>query len=215
LKITQQDVDRGFLIAPEGVMDVVRALAFDGRMGNNNDGLLWFTAGGGMNAPFNSWMGGGGPAAGFGSLSPGVGPYGLNNAIELFLGDMQTAYFDNLLFPEDVVNYNTLTRRLDINVRKTKLKVDNYIVLEAMISLAQTTDDFAYVLKSDWLKRYFTALVGMQHGINLTKYRGASLFGGDVQVNGQEILERYTREVEELKRELEEKWTLPAGFIVG
>lgn len=213
VRITADDVTNRYIQMPEGVSDVIRVLAFDGRYSQANTGLLWFA--GGMTAPFNNWIGMGGSGAGFGSLEVGIGPYGISDAVTMFLGDQQIAHFDNIMFPEDVINYNSLTRRLRVNVRANKLVADSYLVAEADVSIARVTDDFGYVLKCSWLKRYFTALVGYQFGINISKYRGGSLFGGDVQLNSDEILGRYTKEKEDLERELEEKWTAPAGFFIG
>lgn len=65
-----------------------------------------------------------------------------------------------------------------------------------------------------WLKRYVTALFKEQWGNNMKKHGNVEMLGG-VTVNGQQIYDEAREEIENLEKELEQKYADPVPFIVG
>ena len=64
------------------------------------------------------------------------------------------------------------------------------------------------------LKRYTTALIKLQWGVNLKKFEGVQLPGG-VTLNGQQIFNEAQDELKELEREMASTYQLPVDFFVG
>lgn len=65
-----------------------------------------------------------------------------------------------------------------------------------------------------WIKEFSVALCRLQWGRNLMKYTGTPL-PGNIQQNSMEIISEAKEDIERLRTDLEEKYSLPAGFIVG
>ena len=65
-----------------------------------------------------------------------------------------------------------------------------------------------------WLKKYSTALIKRQWGINLSKYEGMPL-PGNVTFNGTKIYEEAKEEIQRLEEEVETRYQLPPDFITG
>ena len=59
-----------------------------------------------------------------------------------------------------------------------------------------------------WLKRYLTALIKKQWGMNMIKFQGVQLPGG-VQLNGRQIYEDGLAEIEKLEEQLKNEYELP------
>jgi hypothetical protein len=64
------------------------------------------------------------------------------------------------------------------------------------------------------LKRYLTALIKRQWGVNLIKFEGLQLLGG-VTLNGRTILDEANAEITKLEEEWESKYSAPCDFFVG
>ena len=65
-----------------------------------------------------------------------------------------------------------------------------------------------------FLKKYTTALIKEQWGMNLTKFTGATLPGG-IELNGEEILSSAREELERLDEEMRLNYEEPVDFYVG
>lgn len=65
-----------------------------------------------------------------------------------------------------------------------------------------------------WLKAYATALIKQQFGQNMKKHGEIQLLGG-VTVNGQQIFDEATTELERLEEQLQETYQEPVSFFVG
>lgn len=75
-------------------------------------------------------------------------------------------------------------------------------------------DDFASVWNDRWLKEYSTALIKRTWGNNLKKFAGVQLPGG-VMLNGQQIFDEATKEIEDLETEMQTKYELPVDFYLN
>ena len=64
------------------------------------------------------------------------------------------------------------------------------------------------------LKKYLTALIKKQWGINLSKYSGIKL-PGDITFNGDKIFNEANTEIENIEKEIVSKYELPTDFMMG
>jgi len=92
------------------------------------------------------------------------------------------------------------------------LKIDDFVVIEAYASMNPETYTDAY---SDiFLKKYCTALMKKQWGMNLIKFEGVQLPGG-VTLNGRQLYDDAITEIEKLEVEGKLEYQLPDDFYVG
>ena len=94
----------------------------------------------------------------------------------------------------------------------TEVTVGEYIVIECYRILDPTT--YTDVYNDYFLKRYTTALIKMQWGVNLSKFEGMVMPGG-VTFNGRQILEDAKEEIEKLNEEVRLNWEQPVDFYMG
>jgi hypothetical protein len=92
------------------------------------------------------------------------------------------------------------------------IKVDDYIIVEAYALLNPET--YTSIYDDMWLKEYTTALIKQQWGQNLIKFEGMQLPGG-VVLNGRQIYDDATSEIERLRESLRLEHEFPPNFFVG
>ena len=92
------------------------------------------------------------------------------------------------------------------------LKIDDFVIVEAYASMNPETYTDAY---SDiFLKKYCTALLKRQWGMNLIKFEGVQLPGG-VTLNGRQLYDDAITEIEKLEVEGRLEYQLPDDFYMG
>ena len=70
------------------------------------------------------------------------------------------------------------------------------------------------VYNDRFLKRYATALIKRQWGVNLKKFEGIQMPGG-VTLNGQKIYDEAVSEIDQLENEAQSTYVEPPNFMVG
>jgi len=92
------------------------------------------------------------------------------------------------------------------------IKAGEYIVYEAfkIVDASSHTKIFNDI----WLKEYTTALIKQQWGMNLIKFEGMQLPGG-VILNGRQIYDDATGEIEALRERIRSEYELPPDFFIG
>ena len=148
--------------------------------------------------------------------------YALNDLYTF--GGMQS--FKNYVFTQQrlsMINnlFNTMPRfrfnrhtdrlHLDINWGED-VDIDDFIVAEAYIIADPST--FSDVFGDMFLKKYVTALFKKQWGQNLIKFEGLQLPGG-VTLNGRQLYDDATTEIDRIEEEVQLKYQLPDDFFVG
>ena len=114
-------------------------------------------------------------------------------------------------------------KHIDFNRHKNQLRVDmdwsaetiadtSYLVLECYRILDPTT--YTDVYNDYYLKKYATALIKKQWGINLSKFEGMVMPGG-VTFNGRQIFEDAKEEITQLEEEARLNWEEPIDFLIG
>lgn len=89
---------------------------------------------------------------------------------------------------------------------------NEYIVYEAYKYIDPAT--FTEVYNDMFLKEYTTALIKQQWGANLIKFEGVQLPGG-VTLNGRQIYDDATQEIERLRERIRLENEFPADMFVG
>ena len=90
--------------------------------------------------------------------------------------------------------------------------MDPYLIIDCyrIINPSEATK----VYNDFWLKRYLTALIKKQWGMNMIKFQGVQLPGG-VQLNGRQIYEDGLAEIEKLEEQLKNEYELPPIDLIG
>ena len=92
------------------------------------------------------------------------------------------------------------------------IQAGDYVVAEVYKIIDPTTH--TSVFNDMWLKEYTTALIKQQWGANLIKFEGMQLPGG-VILNGRQIYDDATGEIETLRQRVRDEHELPPDFFVG
>jgi hypothetical protein len=120
---------------------------------------------------------------------------------------------NDLMTGQKPMQYNRHMNRLYVDLDwKLDVLINNYIIVECYRIL--DPDTFTDVYNDYFLKRYATALIKQQWGINMKKFEGVQLPGG-VTLNGQKIYDEATEELQQLRDEAERTFQLPVDFFTG
>jgi hypothetical protein len=128
---------------------------------------------------------------------------------------MHINMINDLMTGQKPIRFNRHMNRLHIDLTwgdGGDLAIGDYIIIEAYRSL--DPDTYTDVYNDGFLKRYTTALIKRQWGINLKKFEGVQLPGG-VTLNGQKIFDEAMEEIKELKEEVKSTYELPVDFFTG
>lgn len=110
------------------------------------------------------------------------------------------------------IRYNRHTNRLYLDTDWKRLNVGKYVVFE--VFRIYNPDDFTDVYNDLFLKKYMTAVLKRQWGINMKKFEGVQLPGG-VTMNGQKIYDEAVEEIEQFKQECQLTYQWPIDFFLG
>lgn len=147
--------------------------------------------------------------------------YALNDlytfgTIDLVQYDMTQSYLTLLqeyLSPETIVEFKRSTNRIYLSIDwQNKVRPGQYIVFECF----RIMDPRVYpeVYEDRMLKKYLTALIKRQWGINLSKYSGIKL-PGDISFNGDKMLTDANSEIEKIEQEIKGSYNEPPNFFMG
>ncbi len=132
--------------------------------------------------------------------------------VPYYMAIMHLQFLEEILVGRQPIRYNRLNNRFYVDMDWNTVSINDYVVVECYAKIDPDTNP--KIWQDRWLIRYATALMGMQWGRNLTKYKYAKLAGG-IEYNGQEIYERYEREKIDLEKEMQTSYTLPATDMIG
>jgi len=119
----------------------------------------------------------------------------------------------DMLTPEKTLEFSRVTNRIYVNMDwKGQTYLGQYMLFEAYKIL--NPEAYTEIYNDRTLKLYTTALIKQQWGANMMKFGGMELPGGIV-LNGAEIFQEATSEVQKLENEMQSKWELPPQFFVG
>ena len=93
-----------------------------------------------------------------------------------------------------------------------KIKEGEYIIVEGYEAI--DPDAFNDVYNDRFLKKYATALIKRQWGLNLIKFEGMQLPGG-VTLNGRQIYDDAIQDIEKIEEAMQLTYEMPPHFFVG
>ena len=131
-----------------------------------------------------------------------------------YTGAMQhLSLIENLFNQSPSFRFNRHSDKLYLDIDWDKeLTVDKYLLFECY--KAVDPEDLTDAYNDLWLKKYVTAIFKRQWGSNLLKYEGMQLPGGTT-LNGRQIFDDASTEIQMLDDEIFTKYQLPDDFIVG
>lgn len=188
-QITDQNKVDGYILLPENIMGVVKI--FDLSSAYNSGTLFDVRYQFAMN---DMWM----------MTSTSLAPYVM--AME------HLQFMESILIGKVPLRYNRHVNKLYLDMDWNKLNTGSYLIVEAyeIVDPAVFTD----VWDDRWLKEYCTALIKRQWGNNLKKFDGMEMPGG-VKFNGQRIYDEAINEIDRLRHEMINSYSLPASDMIG
>ncbi len=137
------------------------------------------------------------------------------NSVELLQYSMTKSYLEDidfLLTTDKQVRFNKRQDRLYLDIDWGSQTVGTFIVIDCYRALDPSS--FGQIYNDSFLKQYLTSLIKKQWGQNLIKFRGVKLPGG-IELNGREIYEDATRELDTLKQRMASEHELPPYDFIG
>ena len=114
---------------------------------------------------------------------------------------------------QELTTFSRHQNRLYIETRwGDTIQVGEYIIIEGYETLDPNT--YTDVYNDRFLKKYATALLKRQWGLNLIKFEGMQLPGG-VTLNGRQIYDDAIQDIEKIEEEMQLTYEMPADFYVG
>lgn len=142
--------------------------------------------------------------------------YGLRTGqtnLNYYVSTMQyIEMLQQLLDPEKQIRFNRVNNRLYIDATTSDMFAGVYLMIEAYSVFNPETATEIY--NDHFLKKYTTALIKKQWGVNLSKYEGMPL-PGNVTFNGGKIYQEAVEEIAKLEEDVQTKYQLPPDFITG
>lgn len=119
---------------------------------------------------------------------------------------------DHILNPQAMIRFNKTNHKLYLDIDWTEVGQNEYLIIDCyrIINPSEATK----VYNDFWLKRYLTALIKKQWGMNMIKFNGVQLPGGIV-LNGRQIYEDGLAEIEKLEEQLKNEYELPPIDLIG
>ena len=122
-------------------------------------------------------------------------------------------FLDHILVGEKPIRFNQHINRLYIDMDwGNDVTAGEYIIIECYRKLDPTT--FTDVFNDIYLKRYTTALIKRQWGLNMMKFSGTRLPGG-IELNGRQYYEDAERELADIKQRMSLEYELPPLDFIG
>ena len=120
---------------------------------------------------------------------------------------------DDMFTGTPLLRYNRHSDRLYLDVEwGADVNIDDWIIIECDKIL--DPDTYTDVYSDMFLKRYTTSLIKKQWGQILIIFVGMQLPGG-VTMNGRQLYDDATAELERIEEEVQLKYELPIDFAVG
>ena len=134
------------------------------------------------------------------------------NLTNYYMAMSHLQFMEEILSGQQPIRYNRHVNKLHIDTDWEKLPVGEYIIVEAYQVLDPAT--YPDVWKDRWLQNYATAKIKYQWGSNLTKFTGMTL-PGNVQFNGEQILNDAREEIQRLEEDVITSYSLPVHDLIG
>lgn len=189
-QITQTDIDNGYIPVPENIIGVVNIFNLS------------------SNAAFTNNM----FSAQYQFILNHIHELTDYNLVHFYMSMQHLQFMEEILTGMQPIRYNRHINKLHIDTEWKNLSIGDYIVAEAYSIVDPNT--YTDVWKDRWLQNYATAKIKYQWGSNLTKFTGMQL-PGNVQFNGEQILNDAREEINRLEEEMIVSYSLPVHDLIG
>ena len=189
-EMTQEDIDRGYILVPESVIGIVRILDIAGV----------YSSGGMFSAEYQFMLNNVRDIAATGGLPD----YMVMRQHVESLSEWLTGY------PQ--IRFNRISNKLYIDVSKSKIPVGRYIIMEAYVGLEEFEN--SDVWNDRWLQNYATTLIQELWGQNISKFQNPQLVGG-VMFNGDKILDDTKKKKKKMEQEVLEGFSSTLTYFLG
>ena len=129
---------------------------------------------------------------------------------------MTKRYLEDLNFilhPDKQIRYNRRRNRIYLDTDKNSLKKDDFLIIQCYRAIYP--GEVGNRIYGDlFFRRYFVALLKRQWGQNLMKFQGVKMPGG-MELNGRQIWEDGTAELEKLESRMNMDYELPPLDFIG
>ena len=134
------------------------------------------------------------------------------NLAHFYMSMQNLQFMEELLVGMTPMRYNRHINRIMLDTKWDRLQVGQHIVVEAYKIV--DPDVYQDVWKDRWLQNYASAKIKYQWGSNLTKFNGMTL-PGNVQFNGEQILNDAREEIQRLEEDMITSYSLPVMDMIG
>lgn len=189
-QITQEDKDNGYITIPENIIGVVNIFPLN---------LSYLS-------PTNMF------SAQYQFVLNHIHEIASYELVNFYMSMAHLQFMEEILVGMQPIRYNRHVNRLYIDTDWDRLQVGSYVVAEAYSVVDPQT--YTDVWKDRWLQSYATAKIKYQWGSNLTKFVGMNL-PGNVQFNGEQILNDARDEILKLEEEMINSYSLPVSDMIG
>lgn len=136
-------------------------------------------------------------------------------ALDILNYAMTKQYLEDIsriMTPDVQLRFNKKQHRLYLDIDWNMVSDDSYIIIDCYRIVDPS--EFPKIYNDFWLKKYLTASIKKQWGVNLTKFNGVQLPGG-ITLNGEKIYADAEKELEEIEKQLRDEYELPPLGLIG
>ena len=125
----------------------------------------------------------------------------------------QLDFLSHILVGEKPIRFNQHQNRLFLDMDfANDIDVGEFLIIECYRKIDPAT--YTDIFDDIYLKRYATALIKRQWGVNLSKFQGVQLLGG-VEMNGEAIYSQAQEELQKLEEDIQLAFETPIDYMVG
>jgi hypothetical protein len=190
-KITQADIDNGYLTIDDSILTVVETINLGETAPLDNNDMFSYQ---------------------YQFAIQNLSPFQTLDIINYFMVMTNLNQVYSMINAAPRLEHTRYMNKVQLYQPFDDLPVDTVIALRVFRTI--DPESYTKVYNDIWLKKYATALIKMQWGSNMKKHGEVQLLGG-VTVNGQQIYDEALQEIERLEEELESRYSEPVDFFVG
>ena len=136
-------------------------------------------------------------------------------SMDLLSYSMSRSYLETINFllnTHKQIRFNQRADRMYLDVDWGQLRKGQFLIIDCWRAL--DGNDYARVWNDSFLKKYLTALIKRQWGMNLIKFQGVKLPGG-LEFNGRQIYEDGQADLDKILEQMSSTYELPPMDMIG
>jgi len=133
--------------------------------------------------------------------------------IDFYINQTNFRLMENLLATEKSFRFNKVKNRIELDTLWGRDVKEGTILVFEVYRIVDP-EAFVEIYNHAFLKKYLTALIKKQWGMNLKKFDGVQLPSG-ITLNGQVIYDEAVEQITKLEDEVLSKWSEPINDLIG